>query len=108
TRWHDRLYVAHGSGVSWRDPVDGRFHGVPGISGANRPVVIDDRLLVSTAAGVKEIADGGPPRLWTHNNAIALLASRRQPGWLFSGDSDGLWLIAPASGSAAGGRGWEM
>ncbi|HUR59508.1 MAG TPA: histidine kinase [Opitutaceae bacterium] len=98
TRWNDRLYVAHGSGVAWRDAADGKFHEVPGVrGGANRPIVVNERLLISTTGGIKEILADGSAKSWSRANTLALLASQRSPGWLFSGDSDGLWLVAPTA-----------
>jgi sugar lactone lactonase YvrE len=103
TRWRDRLYVALGSGLAVRDPATGRFEIVPGVrTGANRPIVVDDRLLVSTAAGVVEVLPTGRGPVWSRHSGIPLVASKRVPGWLFHGDSDGLYLMASAAG------GWRI
>ncbi len=110
TRWRDRLYVAYGSGVAWRDESTGQFIPVPGMSAsASRPIVARDRLLVSTSSGIREIGYDGSVRTVTRDNSLALIASQRQPGWLFSGDSDGVWILAP-TGARAGAEspGWTV
>ena len=110
TRWRDRLYVAYGSGVAWRDENSGQFVPVPGMSAsASRPIVAQDRLLVSTSSGIREIGYDNSVRTVTRDNSLALIASQREPGWLFSGDSDGVWILAP-SGALAGAEhpGWTV
>ncbi len=93
--FHDRLYVAHGSGISWRDAADGRFHAVAAVrGGANRPLIVQNRLLVTTTGGVREIAADDSATTVTTMNFIPLIESRRNPGWLFGGDGDGLWVFS--------------
>ncbi|MES2695731.1 MAG: type II toxin-antitoxin system PemK/MazF family toxin, partial [Verrucomicrobiota bacterium] len=104
-RWQDQLYVTLGSGLAVRNAGTGRFQPVPGVrSGANRPLVIDDRLLISASTGVTEILKEGGTKLWSRHNGIPLVASKRAPGWLFHGDSDGLWLMEPTPAPAPGWR----
>jgi hypothetical protein len=101
-RFHDRLYVAHGSGISWRDPMDGRFHNVAGVrGGANRPLIVQGRLLVTTTGGVREIAADDTVTSVTNMNFIPLTESRRNPGWLFGGDGDGLWVFSYPGGATS-------
>lgn len=104
--WRDHLVVALSGGLVVREPATGTFRAIPGVrSSASRPIVVDDRLLVSSSSGVQEITPDGRATTWSRHNGIALVAAKRFPGWLFHGDPDGLWLMPPtASGWRVEGR----
>jgi hypothetical protein len=105
-RFNDRLYVAHGGGLSWRNQVDGYFELVRGLrGGANRPVVVNDRLLVTTGTALREVSRADDTTTVAAMNLLPLIESKRQPGWLLAGDADSVWLFSPLGAVKPG---WKL
>ncbi|HEY1108297.1 MAG TPA: hypothetical protein VGE76_06685, partial [Opitutaceae bacterium] len=102
TSWHGRLYLSTAEGVSRRDGDSGRFHAISGFQvGANRPLVVGERLVASTR-GLREILADDTSRAWTTELIGPIAAAAREPGWIFAGSSSGFWLLKPTPAP-----GWE-
>lgn len=101
--WRDQLYLATSEGVARRDATTGRFIAVDGFQvGANRPLVLGDRLVAATR-GLREITADDHSRAWTTELIGPVVVAAQAPGWLYAGASAGLWLIQPDAAT----HGWK-
>lgn len=101
--WRNQLYLSTSEGVSRRDPTTGRFIAIDGFQvGANRPLVVGDRLVAATR-GLREITADDHSRAWTTELVGPVVAAAPAPGWLYAGSSAGLWLIEPDAAT----HGWK-